>query len=896
MAFPTYGTPSLSSIPVTSIPDQMIYGVNSTDQNHISKGDAPPSTEENWPLGLETNRYRRNQSSTNMSLNDMGIRKWEGKTRRSTEWNGLRRDPELWYPGGDCLVYLYGRGQSMRGPSFRIPLTALIDAKCQPLLETFMPKGSQILEINEVLGEYFSGASDDEYVKLYIPAPAKADRSEAFLYHTATRNFFAWVCQKSLVGQDLGIALVALLDSMSQFRSNDANNVYDIVAYIDGEGYADMRNTPDHALAIMHFAEHFHFKDMWIDAFAHSAGMSEKLHNSPGFESLSVQDRAFISRARLEMDLRLDTCGKMLSNFLTEDLFDIYLQLSPAAESHLEKFRAFLQKYYASKLGSYPPLASRSGTGAFAKSLFKQMRSEFQKLYDFLVDSNEITLDHANTNGEGLNVMHAVTAFNDRHQIEPLAHALPLLPFARPSLTKRLTFTGKKSPKGDKPRPDPRLASMTTLDKATNHEQQQLTDCALVRAYRAFEKKCTAPISSKTTTMENISQAEGRKIRWILIYSTLQILIQATKVPHQVRVTQNVTYNICVRTEEYPPWNDRRSCYHTIRSFSPSAQVNQEYRDSLVKSNPSNIGQTSVDVIATFDGYLAEKGQPAVSRRKETTTISIKDVITEANARGSWKAMPELQHPSPRRSTHHEILIEGNGYGLEDHYTVYSTIPAIREQQTLHSKHSSSSMTSSNDVPSQWSDSSHDTDGTSFESSSTAGSRRTSDSFTTGNRRDSVSSTYSDADSLDQPFGFEKLKVFRPISTYSVSIYEEDMKAGEVFPSPAFSPSRRPGESLLSPAFSPSRRPGESLLSPAFSPSRRPGEILLSPFYSPYRPTEENLSSPPFHLSGQPGSPPRSILKPSPERLCILNEKASRHTSFGSVMVMNEELAAYLRV
>lgn len=185
------------------------------------------------------------------------------------------------------MVYLYGQGQSLRGPAFRIPLELLLDAKCRPLLDTFVSKdipGSQAVDIDEVLDEYLSGASEADFVELYIPAPTNSERGEAFIYHTATRNFFAWLCKKSLIGQDLGSALVALLNSMSQFRSDDVSNVDDIVAYIDEEGYADIRNTPDHALAIMYFAEHFHFKDMWIDALAHCAGMCEKLHNSPGFE------------------------------------------------------------------------------------------------------------------------------------------------------------------------------------------------------------------------------------------------------------------------------------------------------------------------------------------------------------------------------------------------------------------------------------------------------------------------------------------------------------------------------------------------------------------------------------------------------------------------------------
>ncbi|KAM0124889.1 hypothetical protein ACHAP3_010051 [Botrytis cinerea] len=845
MVFPISEMPHLSSIPVIPKHERKIYGMPSINEEHTPIDDTPASPKENWPLGPETNTHRRNKSSMNMlTANGMGIRKWEGKARRSIEWDGLRRDPELWYPEGDCLVYLYGRGQSMRGPAFRVPLNILVEAKCQPLLDAFMSKdinGSPIVDSNEVLDEYNSISSNSYYAELYIPAPVMAERGEAFLYHTATRNFFAWVFKKSLVGQDLGSALVGLLNSMSQFRSTDANNVDDIVAYIDGEGYADMRNTPDHALGIMHFAEHFHFKDMWIDALAHCAGMCEKLHNSPGFESLSRQDRAFISRARLEMDLRLDTCGKMLSGFLTEELADPCLQLGPDAQIQLEKFRAFLQRYYTAKLGSYPSLASRSGSGAFSKSLFKQMRSEFQSLYEFLADSSATTTGTTSTSKEELDVLHAVMAFDGRYQIEPLPYSLPLLPddTTKPStkpLSKRLTFTAKMFPKSDKTHNDSSLDSMNALDKATNRQNLQLTDCALVRAYRGFEKECANQANSKVTAAEKMSQAEARKIRWILIYSSLQILIQATKVPDEVRATQNVAYNISIRTGECPPWNDRRSCYNLIRT--QSAQANRDYRNSLIRSNPSSAGQTPVDVIAAFNDYLAQREQSALSRRTESaadTTLSIKNIIAKANIGNALTIMPELQHPSPRRNAHHEILIEGYGHGLEDGLAGSPMTTATKEEYNSYRKQSSS-PTSSIDASSQWSRSSHDQEGTNFESSD-VDSSRTSGSFTFDDRRGSISSVYSEAESLEQPFAFEQLHKPKPISTYSMGIYEEDWMAG-ILPEPLFSPRTFDKKQVI--------------------------------------------------------PPPLSISKPTQKRISILSQKPDKHTSIDSIMVMNEELAAYL--
>lgn len=119
---------------------------------------------------------------------------------------------------------------------------------------------------------------------LYISAPPDIERGQAFLYHTATRNFFAWVFRRSLVGNHLGGALVGLLNSLNEFRSVGEDNFQALFDYMDEEGYLDMRNSPDHALGMLFFAEHFQLEEFWTEAFVHCVGMYESLPRSPGFE------------------------------------------------------------------------------------------------------------------------------------------------------------------------------------------------------------------------------------------------------------------------------------------------------------------------------------------------------------------------------------------------------------------------------------------------------------------------------------------------------------------------------------------------------------------------------------------------------------------------------------
>lgn len=87
-----------------------------------------------------------------------------------------------------------------------------------------------------------------------------------------------------MVGCSLGSAIIGLLHSMHEFRSGVNDNVADMMDYFDEEGYLDMANQPNHALAMLHLAEFFQMRELYIRAFAHCVGMSKYLLDSPGFE------------------------------------------------------------------------------------------------------------------------------------------------------------------------------------------------------------------------------------------------------------------------------------------------------------------------------------------------------------------------------------------------------------------------------------------------------------------------------------------------------------------------------------------------------------------------------------------------------------------------------------
>lgn len=194
------------------------------------------------------------------------------------------QDPELWMPDGDCLVHLYAEGASRRGPSFKLSFAALASAQCEPLLYNYLKTNIATTPTSSISSEHGAFFPDYRKYELYIPAPDGYEKTTAHDFHLATRNFFAWVFEKPLVGAHLGHALVQLVQRMEMFRSRGVDNIQDAVDYMAEEGLSDFRDSPDHALGALYFAECYRLRQLWTDAFVHCVGMNDRLVESTGLE------------------------------------------------------------------------------------------------------------------------------------------------------------------------------------------------------------------------------------------------------------------------------------------------------------------------------------------------------------------------------------------------------------------------------------------------------------------------------------------------------------------------------------------------------------------------------------------------------------------------------------
>lgn len=239
------------------------------------------------------------------------VQRWSGMTRTVSDWDCLRRvsspsdsciqvtnlakDAELWVEEGDCYVHLYAQGASRRGPSFCIPFRALRQKKCNSILNVCRAQiasrdGAEVQQLMSLSSSLILPNRDLGIVNLYIPAPDDASRQDSFKWHVTTRNFFAFVLGKPLVGYQMGQTFVDLQERLQLFRSGLVSNHEDFLQYAEDQGYRDFAECTDYALASLFYAETYKLRAEWIDAFAHCVGMNESLSLSPEYPVSILND------------------------------------------------------------------------------------------------------------------------------------------------------------------------------------------------------------------------------------------------------------------------------------------------------------------------------------------------------------------------------------------------------------------------------------------------------------------------------------------------------------------------------------------------------------------------------------------------------------------------------
>lgn len=263
------------------------------------------------------------------------------------------------------------------------------------------------------------------------------------------------------------------------------------------------------------------------------------------------------------MDFRLSRAGAMLGDLLREELSEAHLGLSIGARAHLDRFRAYVHGFYATKFGAFPPQGERCGT-ILRPDVYRIMKADFAALYGYLVDTTftagTASAPPMHLAQGGLCSLQSVHEFDLRHKLAPLDHPLPLLPEATDRKESRhrrslpwLSGRFSGAPRQSKLRPDQRLQAHAALMRATNHGRTQLLENRLVLAYRQFEED-SAMTATHYKGESGVGPADARKVRWLFIYAMYQTLRGCAEVAPEVRIREGAGYHLGCSTKGTPPW------------------------------------------------------------------------------------------------------------------------------------------------------------------------------------------------------------------------------------------------------------------------------------------------------------------------------------------------------
>ncbi|KAI1817247.1 hypothetical protein GGS20DRAFT_83956 [Poronia punctata] len=541
------------------------------------------------------------------------IKRWIGGGRPVQRWNKLRKDPELWDPNGDVLVFFGRKDQPQRpNPSFRLS-SHIIEATESRFLIALLREGSTeddyvhmylppspmgappMLRHNSYaqmdhagqstppISEDNANADLDGQIsyEMYFPTPSNLNKVETHRHAITTRNVFALLYHASLVGLSLYQALSDLLDRLDTYMEPDSDNVGMMLNYISVRGIDDARNDAETAVSMLAWSEspEVRWEEGWREAFAHCAGMYPRIEGCADFRHLTPITRALLERACLEMQLRVRTAEERLAEFAYADMWPTTGPVAHgAAKAAAERLQQFLIGYYAKMCGTWPPAERGVGTMEgeemwLTRRVAHMLQRDFGALYEYLVN-RDIVWDESetrssrkwmmvsesgnrsfNADSDDLPLTDMLIEFDNRMRFPHIPHPYPLVPESiRPatSLAASSSRDKHKKEKSAKSMPDDRM-----LDRRVQLAYTEATNIYILES--EFTQSDLIDDFSKFEKSDHIGAVHpfsARRGRWVLIYGILQTLASVSVDSPNVRYKDNVSYHLSPRLKgtRTPPW------------------------------------------------------------------------------------------------------------------------------------------------------------------------------------------------------------------------------------------------------------------------------------------------------------------------------------------------------
>ncbi|KAL8919366.1 MAG: hypothetical protein Q9208_006819 [Pyrenodesmia sp. 3 TL-2023] len=510
------------------------------------------------------------------------VKRWAGGGKPAEAWGKLMKDPELWDDRGDTLVYFgYQRPQ----PSFRIKASLLENTKSDLLISKLQEGFQRSVRLSPsrngasalrgglknltlrakpapdlpTVFENSNNAMKDSPIRheIHFPAPDNASRSDILRHHITTRNLFAFLLDRPLVGLTYYQALTDLHERLLLYMSPEVDCAQLLIRYLTKNNLQDVANDPAAAAGLLAWSENEETRwlEGWREAFVHCIGMYPDLRALPEILDISHSSRTLLDRSHLELQARVEACE---SRLLTFDFQDMWLHsTSPSmilSRRSFDRFQQFLRQYHERVYKGWPPGTAHGRNDHWlTRDLVRRLQTDFGSLYDYFVDRSRFwdeatelrirgSID-SNRYGGDTSLTKLLISFDRKHKYPHLPCPYPLLPASTMEL-----FEGKPL------KPNIFSTKAKTLEKRTLHACAEASNALLVGAETSTNGLVEAFLRfEKNDLVSEANPREVRQGRWMLLYGILQVLATIS-VDTPGLCSTDVPYFLNPRFKGNPPW------------------------------------------------------------------------------------------------------------------------------------------------------------------------------------------------------------------------------------------------------------------------------------------------------------------------------------------------------
>ena len=363
--------------------------------------------------------------------------------------------------------------------------------------------------------------------EIHFPAPENASRTELLRHHITTRNLFAFLLSKPLVGLTYYQALTDLHERLMLYMPKVVDCAQLMIQYLNRNHLQNVTNDPAAAAGLFAWIENGNiaWQEGWREAFVHCVGMYHDMRNLSEARDIRHTSWELVKRSNLELQARIEACESRLSTFNFDDIWHPSASLSPLSHRSFDNMRHFLRQYYEKMHKGWPPAAAHGNNDHWlTRELVRRLQNDFGSLYDYYVDRTRPWDQTAelqapeSKNATGMdgndNLTKLFRSFDTKYGYPTIPYPYPLQPASAADLFE------------SKPLKQNILSTKSrAIEKRTIHACAEASNSLLVGVETATNSLVEAFLRfEKADLVKEANPREVRQGRWILLYGVLQVL------------------------------------------------------------------------------------------------------------------------------------------------------------------------------------------------------------------------------------------------------------------------------------------------------------------------------------------------------------------------------------